>query len=471
MARLVRAPKRSRSISYPARGPPRFRRKTGPSNFGRAGQYARLAGQGVAAMARVMPSMSAVSRALDAYQLLQTLTRRNLNLDSASKGGPKGGRQGRVRDLTYGGKYKKKIPVVNKWTRFMKEGFFTKVEVGGVTTSTKDVCYLAHSNMPGIQVMETCMKAMFKYMLKIGGIQIRSDEQTGFVPNDCHMNTILVYKTRDGNAILTHTINALPATTLHTLALAWKDWFEGLSGTNNLPGQLLRFQLIVVSMTAPGQVDVKCDLDLTSAKFELLSDSQLKIQNRTVNTAENDQEDDVDNVPLSGRSFKYATNGTIFKDYDASGVATSSLCTTNAITGLLTPGVNGASIGGSFFDEVPEAKQFVGIKEVQPLALRPGEIRTSQIKGGLTITLQKLIAVLFGKRSQVDTNGVAGNQQNQQFWIGHTRLLCYEKRLQAAVITDVSKYNLPYEHQIQIAAIFKCPQSNVTAPSFFRIQQ
>lgn len=171
---------------------------------------------------------------------------------------------------------------------------------------------------------------------------------------------------------------------------------------------------------------IKVHYRLEGAKVHHLVKSAMKIQNRTISTIGENEADDVDNAPLSGRVFNVKGNNMLMKNsrrlLRGVGAGTSNLA--NSETFLLgqsyASGGETATDGVTFGQndpienqyarpsDIPNAYEIVNCQQVAPVTIQPGEIRTDVIKQNFQMTWEFLIKLLYGQTSIQKFNPNAG---------------------------------------------------------------
>jgi hypothetical protein len=358
------------------------------------------------------------------------------------------------------GRFKRPTKITTLSDRFIGNGIVMKFEHGGVQTSQRQVVYIAHHTLPPFAVGSTVCLAMLKKLFTDAKFHIKNDEE--LLLNGAYYDGIvrLDYKTKDGNALQSQDFTVTAAsTTLESLANAVMLWFQGLfSSGHSYQMLILRFYMQYGTLT--NALDLKSEMDLTNAYVDIFGKSIMKVQNRTVNSTGNDQADDVDNVPLQGRIYEYKSNGTVYRDFNRPTAADVSMITTHNSVGCL-PGPGAYSLPSEtdtqFYKELPDRTQFVGCYKMAPTSLDPGYIKTSQIVDKINMSFTKLFPLIWGQ-SQSNANGTS------QFWLGHSQLMGFEKKINAVAMTTENQFNVAYEKQGEVGVIFKVKKSIQTAP-------
>lgn len=199
---------------------------------------------------------------------------------------------------------------------------------------------------------------------------------------------------------------------------------------------IVTYQAVATTPVVPkGQI---LTLDLHHCTIQGKCKSALKMQNRTINSTGNDQADDVDNVPLYGRTYDGTGNYLQIEE--------------SYYFPNLTNEWNVAHFGGtanSTLAEPPQLSVVQRAKRSGKLHLDPAEIKTSVLEAGYKLNLNQLFKII--------SRGDNSNTQNI-LNIGKFRMFSLEKMLQAVGTTTVNGIQLFYEADLKSGCIATCPQ-------------
>lgn len=262
------------------------------------------------------------------------------------------------------------------------------------------------------------------------------------------LNTVITFEfmyagTPDG---FSYTVNPVPATfnsILDGVIAAFQTKYDALAAT--LASGNIRFRRM--SMNAPADVlsAGARAIDLQNASITIWANSRLKMQNRSINSAGNDQADDVDNVPLN--CVMYETNGTgTDSKYDFFNIR---------INANGYHSFNKAD--PDLFQDAPIASHFRGVKKTGFYRLQPGGIKTSVIKSGRTYSLDYLTETVCRGRADA----------NVRLPIGKFRFIQYEKTIEANQASPVAM-SLAFENQVFVAATISLGNKDQVVPRFVR---
>lgn len=212
-------------------------------------------------------------------------------------------------------------------------------------------------------------------------------------------------------------------------------------------------------------------IDLMRCRFKMAAKSSLKLQNRTVNVSGNADDNDVDNVPLYGKSYEGAGNFNVAKTsaFGATGDdlviwapkdASQSLVLGTALNRYWVPLDTQKYQAGSPFAEPQPSGMLVRRCKLNSAKLDPGEIKTSVLYDTRTISMNKLLQELQKTDVQVTiTIGTAQSADIPVLHIGKYRYFHFEKMIQA-IATDAEKsIRIAYECDYKIGCVAYAPQS------------
>lgn len=228
----------------------------------------------------------------------------------------------------------------------------------------------------------------------------------------------VIEPTGQGNLILKLTfrpsLNGASSTINYTIVAGtgtWlnvTNWFE-TQLQNAGPSQVWTRLIMddTIDATSIGSVRV-FDCDMTKCRIQLYNKSSLKVQNRSINSTGNDDMDDVDNVPLYGKSYEGSGNYCIHKiSADLVDVLTPNVKTThqtfggedywNPVFARLNTGTRGSlGIGGSSepLIEPPTKAAFDRVKRVGKAHMDPGHIKTSVLTDRRGFLLQSFFRMV-----------------------------------------------------------------------------
>jgi hypothetical protein len=351
---------------------------------------------------------------------------------SFSKSGGKTGRGQSIKN------YKRK-----KLMKYAVTGVNFTREASRVFSGT-DCVWIGHATCPQIQMLRVGWAALLKKIFNNQNIDIPTmqtqiqDFTAGAVLNVFYRNT------PTAAAELSDVYAATGAATLDDLC----DW-----GVNfnrpwwNEPDYILT--RIRIDLSSGVIVNVK----LSDCRIKMFVKSALKVQNRTKSGAENDDDaDDVDNVPVYGKSYTGRGN---MLELKVPTLGISGLCADNAY-GVIN---SSASTAGK---EPRQPSDFNNIKYCGKIHMDPGYIKTSV----LTYTLNKDFPSFYRmlQNSGGDTGGLRQGQNPTEY--GKFRVFAIEKMID---IENETAINIAYEQNIEFSSTVSYRRSQNLLKDFAKV--
>jgi len=339
------------------------------------------------------------------------------------------------------------------------KGFVQKMEFNYQFNTNRQVAYVAHSSAPAKLLAECVFKSLIKKLFMMEGKIIPTDLSnlinrspppplTLFRP----YKLTLSYKERDGDSTIIQDFGVTNVDyTLNSLVEEVMIWFNA-DPDNRHSQQFLTFELRQLERVTIA--DVQYDyynerqiIDLRTLRFDIVCKSRFKVQNRTFNSENNDEADDVDRVPLYGKSFEYKTTGTTFRAAPTNNAATTGRLTTNPLTGCLPSPAAESGANDTQYKETPISQQVIGCYKTESVHLDPGSIKTSVMYENMNITFAEFMRKIIFVGELFRDDG-----SFNQYWIGKTRLFAFEKMINVPA-GAFNEIRLITEHQIDIGCI------------------
>lgn len=338
-------------------------------------------------------------------------------------------------------------------TMFSTKGIVLAYERGGQVVASgtgataEQVGYVGHTTMPYTQVRVQMWRAFVKFFAGQLGYTIISLSDVPLAQNiNGNLEWTITYRTSPG---------ALPVTLVRVLnnSKSWEDFAAEFRNffvdCNNY-----QFEKLQIKLVDAGVINVEHIFNLNKCHVKLFCKSSLKIQNRTINSTGNLEADDVDNVPLYGKSYEGKGNGAIFlKPVDGLPFIADSN------SGLILPNPILVTAQDYELNEPPNYKQFQYVSKHGKAHLDPGQIKTSVLnyKAGFTWSrLLNQIIILSNTGS-----GIAF-PNNCRVPFGNFRFFALEKMIQAIDTTEISKVQIAYEHDYKLGLYVSCPRMKQT---------
>lgn len=192
-------------------------------------------------------------------------------------------------------------------------------------------------------------------------------------------------------------------------------------------------------------------IDLTKMKIKVYNKSSLKFQNRTINTSGNNEDDDVDNVPLYGKMYTGSGNYIMTNE---NGIVHGTASPSSG-SDLYSPVVTVKFTAGP----LQEPQSITSLQKVSQLAkvhLDPGQIKTN------TLVYQKVFKLNFLVQALARTGSDITAGTSNMINFGKFAFIHLEKMLQAVATTDVNAMNVAYECDHKTGVKVSCPKIRQT---------
>lgn len=248
----------------------------------------------------------------------------------------------------------------------------------------------------------------------------------------------------------------------------WSDiakWFYGRISAhyNSTTWSTLEIQQYNKSGSTVNTAIRRALLDLTKARVHLYSKSALKIQNRTINVAGNVEADDVDNVPLYGKSYQGKGNNCYFHLSDAplqvikpNGQTVDSTMFAVPTTVIKYPVFTYKHQVGTFQAEPQGKAQFSKVSTVGKAHLDPAQIKTDVLVFRKSYNLNTLI------RSKLNYFPPENATPDDTISIGKFRFFTLEKMIQAVATVAASSITVAFEQDVKYGCMITAPNKGVT---------
>jgi len=184
----------------------------------------------------------------------------------------------------------------------------------------------------------------------------------------------------------------------------------------------------------PGNQAPLATLDLERTKIHICVKSSLKIQNQTSASEADNEADDVNNVPLYGKSYEGSGNGAVARMLRETGHQQPVPSSPNSY--VIRPGNPGLTILPAAYREPPLPSQFSRVQRSAKAHLDPGQIKTSVLNYKKTFYFANLVKILF--------TGTVLTEQNR-LTQGNYRFFCFEKMIQYIGTSSSNAIKIAYE--------------------------
>jgi len=188
-------------------------------------------------------------------------------------------------------------------------------------------------------------------------------------------------------------------------------------------------------------------VDLQDGKITFYSKSALKVQNRSVALAADNEADDVNNVPIYGKLYHGIGNGALQRSIDNIKFVNGPALANNV-----------AVAGDAFanFSEPPDASEFTHVTKFMKAYFNPGQIKTSVLSFKTNIN----VSLFFNTMIQYYT----GNSTEQYLKIGIFRMFGLERVIAKLAGEDTPAMKIAYEIDFKIWGTLRPHKQTYTTP-------
>lgn len=308
-----------------------------------------------------------------------------------------------------------------KLSQMQAKGVILTREVGISTTGVSDAVYLGHATFAKTQYLETIFSVLIKRIFAKVGVHFTSFSANAEM--DVGDEMYLFYKNNqdDGTAEVPFVYAyAGPGTTYQNIVTSFITWFGTVAGNADRTFQ----RLVWFNNTTKR----RAVLMLTNATLNIYVKSSMKLQNTTTSAA-GTEADEVDNVPVNGKSYYGRGNGTT-SYRDAFTEATMWATEDAAIIRKVGTIASGLA-------EMPPAGYFRNVKSVGKVRINPGLIKYSTLVDQVAVSFNWLMKHLN------ETNHTKDKQP-----IGQFRFFGFEHVVKAAADAPLLKIFGEINYQI-----------------------
>lgn len=343
------------------------------------------------------------------------------------------------------GKFPKARGKKNLYDYFVTRGVGRVIERGGVIAGGALIpaqsILIGHSTCTISMMHDNIAYAIVKHMATLLKRDIVNFEDFVMVAPSRSEQMVITYIT---NSFLADVNSVMDITASSTRWEDVKNHWVNLMATSTTTGLKLKkleyFSKAVATTPGVGREN-HLSLNLDLFKVHIYTKSSLKIQNRTVNSTNNDESDDVVNVPLYGKQYEAKQNYFLFG-------GTYFPTDTVGFAGQTNEGPNNRLL------EPPSLAQVKNAHAIASAKLDPGHIKTSGLTYKASFVVNSILRSIFV--GGVDTASTATIN------FGKSRWFCFEKMIQAISTTDVNVMKVAYELDTKFASYATCPKNKVT---------
>jgi len=359
------------------------------------------------------------------------------------------------------GKFKKPKSTDSSRGKYGFRGATATLEACG-KISDPDCVYIGHSSHSAYLTARTAVQSLIRTLLKMGilwdapdvnkvvpnnyvgssysqsnelritidtttgnGVTVTNDSFDCVIPIDQNINTIAGYLTTYGTAGWAGIVNAgsfAPGARL-------LEWFLALAqpGALMVPKSIRLYQSSVNSSLGFIHTLLAC-IDLQEVMVHTMSTSQIKVQNRSINNTGDTEADEVDNVPLNGRTYDIAGYSPLCRSSNLfNGVSTETAMLAVGAAAIAT-----GPFGVDGFKEPPLKGVFTNCKKVGSIMINPGDVKTDSLSFKRSFSFYNMFSSMYTSASTIGQGLTQASSPKTR--TGSHRLLALEKMVNVRTI-------------------------------------
>jgi len=398
----------------------------------------------------------------------------------SSGGGPA---TGRIRNVNSGrAKLAGRIPGKNKVLKYSKRNkkvnkkltngiVYTDESYNTITAGWNNKCiFLGHSTLPSYTFKEMLCWAIIKKLATLIDAVVDQPNELLTATNDNCLavgDTFTIrYRSSPNEAISQSTVLTVGA------ANTWSDLKTQLSVVlNNIYANVVtgafRYPELIDFTYAPDGAAKYTDykrLNLVRGTFDVDVVSTLKIQNRSTSVAADNEADNVNNVPLIGRSYDTEGTGFTFKADNRFGVVGNKFLPDTQTGVIQYNAAYNTTTGAPILQEPPEPGEFYSITKSGGCKFDPGDVKYSTIVTKKRYAIQTIMPIVMDDRQQLLSS-------KTKYRFGNSRLYAIEKVIEVPDNGDNTPgITLTYEHNRKMMVSFTSKKVRKNTASFLTVQ-
>lgn len=334
----------------------------------------------------------------------------------------------------------------------MSKGVCTVIERGGVldggasTATAGNTVAVGHCDMPSAAMHLLFWRAMVKQLFIHLGVYDLPDMDATVPSGNIGDVVRLTWRASPDSSLVDLNYTFVGGDTYIQIALFFYVYFETPANVN----YSMEFKRWAFIPTAASVYRI-CRINLTGARVYLQGKSDLKVQNRTVSSLNDEDAEDVDNVPLYGRSYYGKGSGATAYTNDTVPVTAAAGFVASRITGCLSKVPTEI-----WYQEPPPPSHFDNVKLVGKVLLDPGHVKTSSLATGISMGLNKAYQLYFGTSHTAAVT-------HPRHYIGKYRFLILEKMINAVTGTEANSIKVAFETNCKLGALVQFKRDTTSA--------
>jgi len=347
-------------------------------------------------------------------------------------------------------------------------------------TAGSEALFVGHTSMPSKLCAINMWRAIFKYFFLKAGIYLKDYgsllTDIGLKVGDIIRVNYYTSSTATAVTAVSHTITA--TNTFDYISYTFCNYYAGKDVQDVVADRLDSVEYIPYEGTtfATASTMARTNVEINNLKITVSTASLLKIQNVTVEVAADNEADDVNRVPLVGKTFVTKGNNVMKKINSA--IIPGFFATNNddAIYSGWTRQVAAVSNDFEFYDqttiaqtvftkpaEIPKKHEFANCESEAFCKVGPGDIVASNLKAYYTFGVNWYFKLLYGAGSTKVGQMVYDSR------LGKTKGFYLEKLVGRSAVEGTNDISLLVELEVKQSCMVHGPYGQYTVPIQYQI--
>jgi len=312
--------------------------------------------------------------------------------------------------------------------------------------------YAEHCTLPIKTVAKYVVYTMLKKLLNFGSIQFSdwTELRSGrIITGDTFALSYKQLYSSATSTVISYTVTALDLTYGQIADKLWVQIFDNLinpaGGVFGMQAQALLQSMSYVASSG-GHI---AEINLRDASVSVMTKSSLKMQNRSYNLAADNEDTDINNVPLYGKSYEGSGNGFVPRDF----------------SNIMVPcdieygwNIFGAGSANALREPPPQYHLQYARRSAK-VVISPGKIRTSVLNGNLNMSLDRFFKQCYAIFTSTITDA------SQFHKLGKVRMFALERPIATLPGEVTPGVIMAVEHDFKGWIDIQCKKGQYTAPT------
>jgi len=329
------------------------------------------------------------------------------------------------------------------------------LDAGANSATAGNVVAIGHNNVPVYLATQMLWRAVVKALwIKANNIERIANFEEQMGGGVIGSIVRIRYRYDPDDTVLQQDLPLASAQTLDSVALTLAALFVDTNASVVDKRDIEFYDIRFISSGAYADTT----LNLRKAVFHFYSKSTLKVQNRTVQDL-NDDEESVDNVPLHGKVYFGKGTGTSAFTRDPNTYVTAA----SGFFGDTQYGCIGKVPTEKWYQEPVPASHFINVSTTGKIHMDPGHIKTSVLDGRFSVSMQHFYKTVAAQMLLSGPSGLSALEYHKKTKYGNYRFMLIEKMINAVAGTPDNGIKLAWETNIRMGGYITTSNQTETA--------